>query len=364
VKRWLWLLVAAALAVSISCSLVSGALTPTEGSTPVPGEAAPVVEVEDEVEIEVEDDDPPPTLDDTKLRIDPGGLSRLDSYRAVLSWRMEGDDGTVESFSMEQEATRNPRAERSVVVSDGESFEMIQIEDQMWMGFGDEWVQSGAGDEMDEFGSFLTTSDDWVSDLEEGDYEYLGQETVNGHRARHYRTERAGDFVMLFGDDAETDDDVESAVAEIWIADEAGLPEFMVRFVMEMTGTFDGVPGTITMHQDVMDVNQPMMIEAPEGGLEGGLPDDLSLYPGAADVTSFGGMTIYSVAGAVTVEDVHSFYEDALVAAGWEPSDESMAFEGVMMSTWQLGGEELTLTITSGDDGGVDVMIIREVGEE
>ncbi len=361
-KRWLWLWVVAALAVSLSCSLVSGARTPTDEPTPAADEAAPVGDVEDDVE--VEDDDPPPTSGDAKLRIDPDGLARLDSYRAVLSWRMEGDDVTVESFSMEQEATRDPRAGRFVVVSDGESFEMIQIEDQMWMGFGDEWIQSGAGDEMDEFGSFLTTSDDWVSDLEEGDYEYLGQETVNGHRARHYRTERVGDFAVLFGDDVDTDDDVESAVAEIWIADEAGLPEFMVRFVMEMTGTFDGVPGTITMHQDVMDVNQPIVIAAPEGGLGGGLPDDLSLYPGAADVTSFGGMTIYSVAGEVTVEDVHSFYEDALVAAGWEPIDEPMAFEGVMMSTWRLGGEELTLTITSGDDGGVDVMIIREVGEE
>jgi hypothetical protein len=97
----------------------------------------------------------------------------------------------------------------------------------------------------------------------------------------------------------------------------------------------------------------------------GGLPDGVPLYPGAVDVISFGTMTMFSVGEETTVEDVHAFYAEALYAAGWEPTDEPLAFEGIITSAWWTWGQQLTLTITSADDGsGVDVIIMLEDVEE
>jgi hypothetical protein len=358
-RRWVWLLVGAALVLSLSCSLVTG--------TRRAGDESVAVTVEVQPEEPEETDDPELVeLDEGTLRIDRDGLEELDSYRASVSWSMETDDGTAESFTMEQAAVRDPKARHFSMTSEDGSFEMIQIEDQVWMGFGDDWMQTSAGDDdMGGFGDFLTTSDDWVSDLEEGKYTYMGRETVSGFRTRHYRADNPGNWATLFGGDADSPDEVETAVADIWIADEAGLPAFIVRFTLVMTGTFDGERGSVTMQQEVTEVNQPITIEPPEGVASGGLPDGVLLYPGATDVTTLGGMTVFKTDESATLDDVYTFYEDALYAAGWEPTDEPFRFEGMVTSTWRSGDQQLTLTITSNDDvgGGNVIIMLEDVGE-
>lgn len=367
-KQKLHLLVGILLIVSLACSGLSfgGSDEPEEGPSAdvvmeeVDGEDDKVVEDEpviDDVVVEEADD-----LDE-QLTYDNDGLDQLDSYRATITYELKKDDGTEESFSLEQAATRDPAAQHLTMSSADGDIEYIQIEDQMWIRFGEEWMQGSAdtadmGD--DGFGSMLASSDDWISDVDEGDYEYLGKETVNGIETKHYRVEYSEGWMGLL-DQADAEGDMENGVADVWIANEPDLPEFIVRYRVELEGTLDGEEGTVTMAQDVTEVNENVTIEAPEGVATGGLPEGVPVYPGATDVTSFGGMNTFTVPD--DVETVSDFYADALTSAGWEKGSDGFEMENMSSTTWTQGSDELSLTI-SGDDDGVVTVLLLVTGEE
>lgn len=364
-KRKLLLLVAILLIFSLACSVLSF------GGNDEPAED-PNADVT--MKLEAEDDEvvvDEPAIDDVEeaddldqeLTYDSDGLDQLDSYRATISYEMEKDDGTEESFSLEQAATRDPAAQHLTMSSADGDIEYIQIEDQMWIRFGEEWMQGSADTaDMDDdgFASMLTSSDDWISDVDEGDYEYLGKETVNGIKTRHYRVEYSEGWMGML-DQADADGDIDSGVADVWIANEPDLPEFIVRYRVELEGTLDGEESTITLAQDVTEVNEDVKIVAPEGVAMGGLPEGVPVYPGATDVTSFGGMNSFTVPDAV--ETVNDFYTEALTDAGWEEGADGFDMENMVSSTWSKDSEELSLTI-SGDDDGVVTVLILVTGNE
>ena len=164
-KRRLLLLVGLLLVFSLACSALSlgGNDEPDEDVGPGSAVTVEVVpeddDVSDEVEPTTEDADAPDTSqgdgDPEELSFDSSGLEQLDSYRATLSYELRNADGTVETFSLEQAATRDPQAQRFLLSSTEGDIEYIQLEDEMYIRFGEEWIQ-GSSDEMDEsdFGSF------------------------------------------------------------------------------------------------------------------------------------------------------------------------------------------------------------------
>lgn len=369
-KRRILLLVSLLLVFSLACSALSlgGRDEPDQDNGPGP---VVTVEVEPADEDAVDDTDTGTqdnadqdgpgdgTSDDgdaQPLTFDSGGLEQLDSYRATLSYELTRADGTVETFSIEQAATRDPRAQRFVMSSTEGDIEYIQIEDQMWIRFGEEWIQSSSDDmEESDFGSFLTTGDDWMSEIDDGDYEFLGTENVNGLSTRHYRVAYSAGWLNLL-DQANADGEIEDGTADVWIADDPDLPDFIVRYRVELQGTLEGADGTATLSQDVTDVNQPVTIEAPEGVAMGGLPEGVPVYPGASDVSTFGTMTTFTAPD--DLETVATFYEDALSAAGWERGEGGMQMEGMASSVWTKDGGQLTLTITEDDSGLVTVLVM------
>jgi len=359
-KRKLLLLVGILLIVSLACSGLSfgGSDEPAEDpNADVTMEA--VVEDDEVVEDEPAIDDAEEADDlDEALTYDSDGLDQLDSYRATISYELKKAGGTTDSFRLEQAATREPAAQHLTMSSADGDIEYIQIEDQMWIRFGEEWIQGSAdtadmGD--DGFGSMLSSSDDWISDVDEGDYEYLGKETVNGIRTKHYRVEYSEGWMGML-DQADADGDIDNGVADVWIANEPDLSEFIVRYRVELEGTLDGEEGTVTLAQDVTEVNEDIKIEAPQGVAMGGLPEDIPVYPDATDLTSFGGMTTFTAPD--DVETVDDFYTDALADAGWEKGGDGFDMENMVSSTWSKGSEELSLTITADDDGLVTVLIM------
>ncbi|MBN1248255.1 MAG: hypothetical protein JXC32_11395 [Anaerolineae bacterium] len=361
-RRRLLLLVGLLLVFSLACSALSLGRNdepPVEDDGPgavVTVEVQPDDDMADDDVLEDDEQDAASDDDSEELSFDSGGLEALDSYRATLSYELTKADGTVETFYIEQAATRSPRAQRFMMSSADGDIEYIQIEDQMYIRFGDEWIQ-GSSDDMDEsdFGSFLTTSDDWIAEIDDEDYEYIGKETVNGLATRHYRVNYSAGWLDLL-DEADADGDIDNGTADVWIADEAGLPEFIVRYRVQLEGTLEGDQGTATLSQDVTDVNQPITIEAPEGVAMGGLPEGVPVYPGATDLTSFGTMTTFTA--PEDLETVATFYEDAFTSAGWEKGEGGMEIEGMSSSTWTKDGEQLTLTITEDDDGLVTVLVM------
>ena len=369
-RRWLWLLAGAALFVALSCSLFGGgnqaddepgvvATMPADEQED--GENAPVATPADDGVSE------PPAApeDDGTLSVDSDAMSQLDSYRAVMTWRVEKADGSVEELTIAQAATRDPAAQQFSMTSvDGEGMEVIQIGDQMWMRYGDEWMQTSSDEASgveDTFGDFLTTGDSWVSDLGSGDYRNLGRETVNGVQTRHYQADYSSAWLGLLAGSG-SDGEITDGVADIWISDQADLPKFVVKYVVQMEGTIDGDQATATLNQEVTDVNGSITIEAPEGVAQGGLPEGVDLYPGATSLTTFGTMTTFSTADDVST--VNAFYQDALSGAGWTSSEDGMEIEGMASSTWTKDNQTLTLMITTGDDDtGSDVMFSIEVAE-
>ena len=356
-KRWILLLVGALLVFSLACSGLGGGDETAEPGTP--GEATEETPVSQATEAATEeaaeegtaeanagDESAPPVMDEN-------ALEGLDSYRSTFHVRMEADDGTVEEIIIEQEAIRDSRAQRMVMRNEGEegafSIEMIQIGDTQWMNFGEgNWMQTAVGEDEAGFEEGMIYSvDDFTSSAEDQDYEYLGKEKVNGVQTRHYRL----NMTALAMSALTSGSDVDEVNAEIWVADESDLPEFPIRFVMEFHGEIieEGKQGTMTLTQEVYDINVKFTIEPPEEASETGLPDDVPMYPDATEVTAFAGFVNFHVAD--DVDTVTAFYDDELQSAGWTKGDSDF------FPTWAKDDRSLQLMITAGDEGGSDVMI-------
>lgn len=358
--RRMWFVVGLLLTVSLSCSLWPGGRSADEAEEP---SAVATTDVSPEEAVETlpvgdsGSEEPGATLS-----VDEDSLDQLSSYRAVMSWNVDKEDGTSEDFSIQQTATRDPAAKQLTMVSEDEAVELIQIGSDMWMRFGDDWMRTSSDDvSIDSFGDVLQTSDGWIADLDDSEYDYIGRETANGIQTQHYRSERSehwGTFFGMLGAGGEA----ESGVADVWVADEAALPRFVVRFAVEVSGEIDGVAATMTLNQDVSAVNEPLVIDPPEGVALGGLPEGVPIYPDATEVTQFGTMTTFTV--AADLETVNGFYNQALTAAGWTLEGEPTVVEGTAMSSWVKAGQGLTLMIST-EDGGVStsVVVVLEEGE-
>ncbi len=289
-------------------------------------------------------------------------LSQLDSYRMRFEWSLEKADGSTESLTMEQAATRDPQAQQFLIGSAGESIEYIQIGDQVWIRYGDEWMQSSSdvtGDFAEEFGAGLMDESNWIDEVEDEDYEYLGREDINGIRARHYRATYNESWLGLLGEQGP--DDIDQGTADVWIADDNDVPAFVVRFEVEIKGTADSESVTGRLSQEVYDVNATITIEPPADVALGGLPEGVPLYPEAEGLTTFGTMTTFTVGD--DVETVNDFYAEALENAGWiEDEGSSMSTDMMATSTWTKDGETLTLNIveSEGDEGTQVVVTLGE----
>jgi hypothetical protein len=337
-KKWIWLPVAMLLLASLACSL--GGQDGAAEETAPPSDAAPPEEQEGGEE----------TLPD----IDPDALAGLDSYRAQWVWQWELPSGETEEMVMEIAQTRDPAAEQFTMQTDEGTMEWIRIGDTQWTNTGQGWAQMQQSEEdltsMFGMGSFGPSDfSSLLSDVEGQDY--LGRESVNGLSALHYRLDLDPAQIVLL-----TQGTVSDVDGEVWIADESGLPAFVVRYVMRWEGvapTGGEERGNVEWSYEVFDVNSPITIEPPEGTTETGLPDDIPAYPEVSELFAMEAMVSFTTSDApATVAD---FYRQQLPAQGWTAaSDED--FAGTVMQSWTKDGRQVDVVITS-QDGGASVVI-------
>lgn len=347
-RQWMIVWIAVLVMLSLGCSLFGGKPTAEPTAAPVGKEPAATTAPADSP-AGGEDED-------ALLTLDENALEGLDSYRAEMIWSFTSEDGTVEEFSMQQEATRSPVAQRFVMDSQGEGIEFIQVGETQWMRFGEEWMQTAVseGEAMGGFGEFLINPQQILSESDKDAYKYMGKETVNGLKTRHYRLKDKA-LNLAWGFNVTN---IEEGNIDVWIVDERDLPKFTARYEMVVTGTFeeeDNKKGTLNLTWNIYDVNAPITIEPPAEAAGMGLPEGLELCPDASNVTVMGKISLFTCAG--TVEDTATFYTDALENAGWEAGDVTN-LEGMMMGTWSKGDETLSLTITAdAESGGSSVML-------
>lgn len=335
-KRWILLLVAALLVVSLSCSLFGGK------------DKEPVSEEGTTEEVEEGETGGP--------SFDQDALAGLDSYRSTFTMRTDMEDGTITEVAFEHEATRDPAANRLVMknTTDGTTseVEMIQVGETSWMRMGGEWMQTTTDDTASFEQGMPYSADTFTSAAEDKDYDFVGKEEVNGVQTRHYRLSLVSRALaaLAFGD-------IDSGSIEVWVADESDLPKFPVRFTLEAEGELqEGKRGTLTFSQEIYDVNTDFTIEPPAEAAETLLPEGVSAYPGATDTISMESM--YSFNSADDVATVAAFYQSAFEAAGWSQTDVS-EMEGMLTATWEKAGEtSLSLIIMTRDEGGSNVLVM------
>jgi hypothetical protein len=218
--------------------------------------------------------DEQPTVEEQPLAgesedFETADIGQLDSYRLEMSWRVESEDGSeVAEMSLVEEWTSDPPA-RHLVMSGGEAgatgmpfAEMITVEDTSWILTGDTWMEMPGADDM-------VVSDAWeefFTDVEE--WEYVGQETVNGVNCAHYTSSEE----MTVPDPESGGTASINIEAEAWVADASDLPPVVVRQQGQIEGGFfpfanvetptEG--GTIYLQYDLTEINEDITIEPPE----------------------------------------------------------------------------------------------------
>ncbi|MGC9357563.1 MAG: hypothetical protein ACP5GX_06850 [Anaerolineae bacterium] len=204
---------------------------------------------------------PTPAEEAPAPAIEADALSGLDSYRAEIVWSVEGE--MAQEMTMEIAETREPQARQISLTTQGETFEIISIEDQTWIRANGVWQQLPGGGIESFLGGMTFIAPEDVSDIaaeEEGDYEFVGREEINGVPTRHYRFAANPEDVAQATDAAE----VQEVMGDVWVTDDPDLPAFAMRLDLEYQAQVEGQMRTTTLTWEVKEVNSGLTIEPPE----------------------------------------------------------------------------------------------------
>lgn len=285
------------------------------------------------------------------------GLDKLKSYR--IKWQAEwkgteaGSTQTV-NWNWLEEFSSDPKGLHwvwqmtdSQQTSKSVNMEWWQIGDTTYMLTKD---ASGKGECL----SF--SSDDPNNQLTKGLFspntlgsvqnaKYVGAETVNGVKTRHYKYDEKAVTVFASG----------KVNGDIWVATEGD-------FVVKETMNWSGVPGLFGLGTstkgdgkwlwELTDINRPVTIKAPDNC--GGQAADIPVMKDATEKSRFGNMLTYKTAAKIA--DVVAFYKKELAAAGWKIEDDGLSTDQMAQLSFVKGDQELQIIITT-ESGKTNVLI-------
>ena len=175
---------------------------------------------------------------------------------------------------------------------------------------------------------------------------YVGTETVNGIKAKHYRYDEKAIALTGFS----------KVSGEIWIAVDGG---YVIKDSMQWQGSAGlfgaggGGQGEGKWGWDLSDINAAVSIKAPPNC--GGATNALPILPDAKGKASFGDITTYT--SATKLEDAAAFYKKEMVAAGWKLDAEQAATAQMSMLSFTKDAQKAQVTITA-DQGKTTVMVM------
>jgi hypothetical protein len=267
---------------------------PTVASEPTP--AATATEPEPEMEATEEPTPPPsPTLTPTVAPTPTGDpeaagaetpvevsgvearsvldVASIERFRIRLDFTMAGEayperamNGTIEGAF-----TTDPRANHLVIQAEGETelsgtFEIIQIEDQIYLKAAGQWIEAPAGT-APQLEDYYLFGDELEAEETVSGLERVGEETVNGRETIHYRGDEAFLTANEVSGAAFDVENAETARYDVWIDKAEGFP-------VKQTVVFDGpgvnpqnpeATGRIEYVLEYYDFNaEDITIEAPE----------------------------------------------------------------------------------------------------
>jgi len=295
-------------------------------------------------------------------------LSKLKSFRSHthFAWvsQEEGEEKESGEFEMRGEYVAEPPSQHTVITSSGdaamgeesETFEIIQIEDQMWFRLEeDQWMQVG---QQEFLPSFLMSAEEFLRDLS-GARRLWPDETVNGIRCRHYRfTEK--EMLSFFGMG-----ELSKAEGELWVADKG---DFVAKYTLHAEGKGLGLGetlgyGTMDMLYEISDVGAKIVIEPPAGGeaaIAGFAAGEFPLPEDAEMSMSSPGFSIFVT--ALPVAEVLEFYEARLAKLGWSKGDETIFGDFASLS-FSKGAQQVDLMISADEESGkTQIMVTSPEG--
>jgi hypothetical protein len=335
-----------------------------------PAETAEEETVEPDAEMTSEEEAADETEPPESVEFDPDALEGLDSYRYSMIIRSEKGDGTTEEMTMEMAATRDPAAQHIIItgaIAEGEKVEVVQIGNQQWVQFGENWIQSQVEEEdtFDFSQEDLPFSAEDINDEALDNAKYVGKETVNGLPTRHYTIDTSSLGAEMLGWESMVDN-IEEASMDVWIVDKADLPAFAARTIIEAKGSApEGQAEAVVnlyMSMDVTDVNADFTIEPPEDAESAGLPEDIPVYPNRQNQTSMGGMMTFETEDEFAT--IVEFYTSEMEASGWSPGEGNMSTDTMEMQNWTKDARGVQLMISADEDTDLtSVTIILQEGE-
>lgn len=326
---------------------------PAATNTPVPPTATPAPptatpEPEEEV-----------TLNEEQL----AALDALDSYRLVTVYTSKGTDADGDpiddSAEIIIEYSKDTDAQRmAMTFTDNtdpsvtpETIESYQIGTDMYMFGGDDvgWLRISTGESpFDDPELAMLTSGGIFSDLDQMK-RVRPDQRINGIDSRHYQYDEKV-LRKVFDEGLEN----VTATGDLWIAKDGG---FVTKYTLTVEvdggggGLFDPnmTEGVIEMTFELQDVNEKITIELPE---EATASANLTGFDGSFPMPEDGAMTASSstfavVESAMPVEELQTFYEEALAELGWtKDEDGSMVMDDLASLAFTKDGVQLSLIIT------------------
>jgi len=348
----LFLLLTLLLGLTLGCGLLGGGEEPPSGEAPSSGEeAVSPTEVPSGAEVS----EPPSGEEDVVEEEDidlssvTSGMQGLDSFRSHFTMAFEGTtDGEAESwvYEMDMETVRDPFAQR-IVIQGGfaaEGFESVQVGDRQYVVLGEGQCVSSSVDEGDTTDMEIFEPDDVMGGLEKA-RRVRPDERINGILCQHF----------VFDETNVTWGAFTQAKGDMWVSVEGN---YVVKFTMQADGKnplMGDDEGHIEWEYEVRDVNQPITIEPPAGC--DAAQSEFPVMSDAADLTTMGGMVMYTTPSAL--EDVRTFYDEQMLAAGWSQADEPFVTPETAMLSYTKEDRSATITLNL-DEGAVSVLIMSE----
>jgi hypothetical protein len=280
-------------------------------------------------------------------------LSTLNSYRVHYTFSWESSrDGQKESgfWDIWGQFVRQPPARRLVWTGTGTAGrkqELTQVGQDLYMNSGSDWVAMTSSHTDIFMDNPLLVSPLNVMFGTRGML-VRNKVMVNGTSANQYVLDESA-LKAAPGLGA-----VAKAEAEVWISPEFNVVvRYVAHYEAENLAFGGGQEGTLDLAFDLMDINQPISITAPEG-VKPAVAEDIPIAEGAGDLNAFSGMIAYN--STRSVEQIMAFYEAQMPARGWTrsagliPNSMGFAKDGrTAQITIQAADGRTAVTIISGE---------------
>jgi hypothetical protein len=189
----------------------------------------------------------PPVAEGSSGTVEVASLEGLRSYRADWKTRMQWPNQERMVMQYRLEWTADPPAQHVWVDMGASPFgEAVWIEGKVWVKAGENWIVGGGEDveqAFEDFARAFETDDDMT---------LMGEETVNGVHSKHYLYDLAdnGQGIEMH--------------REIWVADQADLPQVPVRAHLWMEAKSTEGSLVTEIEANLYDINTPIEITPPE----------------------------------------------------------------------------------------------------